>query len=311
MSGEKKRKYSVSLQKVIDEFSLNVIYVPKSPEELMIYSQALIRPGLIIAGYTEAFDGTRVQILGNAEMMYLATLSEEVFAERIDSLFHTQPPLIIIGRSLEVPPLFIEKAKEYEVPLCVSDEETPSLVSSLFAFLNLQLAPRITQHGVLLEVYGQGVLITGESGVGKSETGIELIKRGHRLVADDAVEIRKVSAKSLVGTAPDNIRHFLELRGIGIINARHIFGMGSVKLTEKIDLVIQLELWSNEKQYDRLGIDTEYIDILGIKIPLMTIPVKPGRNTAVIVEVAALNHRQKLMGYNAAQELLNNLGLEQ
>ena len=180
----------------------------------------------------------------------------------------------------------------------------------LIAYLNLTLAPRITRHGVLIEIYGEGVFITGESGVGKSETAIELVKRGHRLVADDAVEIRKVSNISLVGSSPDNIRHFLELRGIGIINARRLFGIGAVKMTEKIDLVIELEQWNSEKVYDRMGVDTEYVSLLGVKIPSLTIPVKPGRNLAVILEVAAMNNRQKKMGYNAARELLNRLGME-
>ena len=183
-------------------------------------------------------------------------------------------------------------------------------MSGLIAFLNLNLAPRITRHGVLIEIYGEGVFITGESGVGKSETAIELVKRGHRLVADDAVEIRKVSNISLVGSSPDNIRHFLELRGIGIINARRLFGIGAVKMTEKLDLVVELEQWNPEKIYDRMGVDTEYVSLLGVKVPLLNIPVKPGRNLAVILEVAAMNNRQKKMGYNAAQELLNRLGME-
>ena len=204
----------------------------------------------------------------------------------------------------------LELAKEYEVPLLRSKESTSNFMSGLIAYLNLTLAPRITRHGVLIEIYGEGVFITGESGVGKSETAIELVKRGHRLVADDAVEIRKVSNISLVGSSPDNIRHFLELRGIGIINARRLFGIGAVKMTEKIDLVIELEQWNSEKVYDRMGVDTEYVSLLGVKIPSLTIPVKPGRNLAVILEVAAMNNRQKKMGYNAARELLNRLGME-
>ena len=204
----------------------------------------------------------------------------------------------------------LELAKEYDVPLLRSKESTSNFMSGLIAFLNLTLAPRITRHGVLIEIYGEGVFITGESGVGKSETAIELVKRGHRLVADDAVEIRKVSNISLVGSSPDNIRHFLELRGIGIINARRLFGIGAVKMTEKLDLVVELEQWNPEKVYDRMGVDTEYVSLLGVKVPSLTIPVKPGRNLAVILEVAAMNNRQKKMGYNAAQELLNRLGME-
>ena len=183
-------------------------------------------------------------------------------------------------------------------------------MSSLISYLNVELAPRITRHGVFVEVYGEGILLLGESGVGKSETAIELVKRGHRLIADDAVEIRRVSSKTLVGSSPDNIRHFMELRGVGIINARRLFGMGSVKLTEKIDMVLNLEDWAPEKAYDRVGIDRETTNILGLDITSLTIPVSPGRNLAVIIEIAALNNRQKKMGYNAAEELLENLGLQ-
>jgi HPr kinase/phosphorylase len=204
----------------------------------------------------------------------------------------------------------LSAAKTYEVPVLSTPDTTSSLVAALVSYMNVELAPRITRHGVLVEVYGEGILLVGDSGVGKSETAIELIKRGHRLIADDAVEIRRVSAKSLVGTAPENIRHFIELRGIGIINARRIFGMGAVKITEKIDMVISLEIWDNSKVYDRMGIDSEYTEILGIKVPVLTIPVKPGRNLAIIIEVAAMNNRQKKMGFNAAQELLSSLGMD-
>ena len=204
----------------------------------------------------------------------------------------------------------IELAQKYEIPVLRSKDGTSNFVAALIAFLNLNLAPRITRHGVLIEIYGEGVLILGESGVGKSETAIELVKRGHRLVADDAVEIRKVSNISLLGTSPDNIRHFLELRGIGIINARRLFGVGAVKVTEKIDLVVELEIWNPEKLYDRMGVDNEYVSILGVNVPSVTIPVKPGRNLAVILEVAAMNARQKKMGYNAAHELLGRLGFD-
>ena len=186
-------------------------------------------------------------------------------------------------------------------------DATSEVSAAIVSYMNVELAPRITRHGVLVEVYGEGLLIVGDSGVGKSETAIELIKRGHRLIADDAVEIRKVSKKSLVGAAPENIRHFIELRGIGIINARRLFGMGAVKLTENIDMVINLELWDNKKVYDRMGMDNEMTDILGIEVPILTIPVKPGRNLAVIIEVAAMNNRQKKMGYNAAQFMMQNL----
>jgi HPr kinase/phosphorylase len=207
-------------------------------------------------------------------------------------------------------PELLSAAEKYGVPVLSTPDTTSSLVAALVSYMNVELAPRITRHGVLVEVYGEGILLVGDSGVGKSETAIELIKRGHRLIADDAVEIRRVSAKSLVGTAPENIRHFIELRGIGIINARRIFGMGAVKITEKIDMVINLEIWDNSKVYDRMGIDSEYTEILGIRVPVLTIPVKPGRNLAIIIEVAAMNNRQKKMGFNAAQELLSSLGMD-
>ena len=204
----------------------------------------------------------------------------------------------------------MELARKYHVPILTTADNTSDLHAAIVSFLHVELAQRITRHGVLVEVYGEGILLIGDSGVGKSETAIELIKRGHRLIADDAVEIKRVSKKTLVGSSPENIRHFIELRGIGIINARRIFGIGGVKVSENIDLVINLELWNSKKVYDRMGMDDEYMEILGIEIPVVTIPVKPGRNLAVIIEVAAMNHRQKKMGYNGAQELLQNLGMD-
>lgn len=203
------------------------------------------------------------------------------------------------------------QCKKYEVPLLKTQEETSPFLAALIAYLNKELAPRITRHGVLVEVYGEGVLITGESGAGKSEAAIELIKRGHRLIADDAVEIRKISDKTLMGNSPSNIRHFVELRGIGIIDARRIFGMGAVKPSEKIDMVIQLEAWDSTKAYDRLGLDNEYANILDVRVPAITVPITPGRNLAVIVETAAMNNRQKKMGYNAAKDLMISLGMEE
>ncbi len=303
-------KFKVSLQKVIDEFKLEVIYIHKEADEIMIDENDVNRPGLQLMGFYEYFNPERIQIIGKMEFAYLSTIDEKTRRERLQLLFAQRLPALIITRELPYFAEMLELAKEYEVPLLRSKESTSNFMSGLIAFLNLNLAPRITRHGVLIEIYGEGVFITGESGVGKSETAIELVKRGHRLVADDAVEIRKVSNISLVGSSPDNIRHFLELRGIGIINARRLFGIGAVKLTEKIDLVVELELWNSEKIYDRMGVDTEVVSLLGVKVPSLTIPVKPGRNLAVILEVAAMNNRQKKMGYNAAQELLNRLGME-
>ena len=302
--------FKVSLQRLIDEFKLENIYTPKDPNEIMIDENDVNRPGLQLMGFYEYFNPERIQIIGKMEFAYLSTIDEKTRRERLQLLISQRIPALIITRELPEFAEMVELAKEYEVPLLRSKESTSNFIAGLIAFLNLTLAPRITRHGVLIEIYGEGVFITGESGVGKSETAIELVKRGHRLVADDAVEIRKVSNISLVGSSPDNIRHFLELRGIGIINARRLFGIGAVKMTEKIDLVVELEQWSSEKVYDRMGVDTEFMNILGVKIPCLTIPVKPGRNLAVILEVAAMNNRQKKMGYNAARELLNRLGME-
>ena len=302
--------FKVSLQSVIDEFKLESIYIHKDANELMIDENDVNRPGLQLMGFYEYFNPERIQIIGKMEFAYLSTIDEKTRRERLQLLFAQRIPALIITRELPYFAEMLELAKEYEVPLLRSKESTSNFIAGLIAYLNLTLAPRITRHGVLIEIYGEGVFITGESGVGKSETAIELVKRGHRLVADDPVEIRKVSNISLVGSSPDNIRHFLELRGIGIINARRLFGIGAVKMTEKIDLVVELEQWNSEKIYDRMGVDTEFVSLLGIKIPSLTIPVKPGRNLAVILEVAAMNNRQKKMGYNAARELLNRLGME-
>jgi len=302
--------FKISLKKVIDEYKLEVIYIHKDASELMIEENDVNRPGLQLMGFYEYFNPERIQIIGKMEFAYLSTIDEKTRTERLRMLFAQKIPALIITRELPYFAEMLELAKEYEVPLLRSKESTSNFMSGLIAFLNLNLAPRITRHGVLIEIYGEGVFITGESGVGKSETAIELVKRGHRLVADDAVEIRKVSNISLVGSSPDNIRHFLELRGIGIINARRLFGIGAVKMTEKLDLVVELEQWNSEKLYDRMGVDTEFVSLLGVKVPSLTIPVKPGRNLAVILEVAAMNNRQKKMGYNAARELLNRLGME-
>lgn len=305
-----KSDFTVSLKRIIDEFSLEVIYIPSAPEELLISSPEINRPGLQMAGYFEYFDDKRIQILGISEISFLSSFTDEKAKCRMVDFFSKRPPAVVIARNLEVSDYYIDTAREYGVPLLRTSESTSDFAAALIAFLNLQLAPRVTRHGVMVEVYGEGILLLGESGVGKSETAIELVKRGHRLIADDAVEIRRVSSKSLVGSAPENIRHFIELRGIGIINASRIFGVGAVKLTEKIDLVINLEPWDVNKVYDRMGLESQKTDILGLKIPSMTIPVKPGRNLAVIIEVAAMNSRQKKLGYNAAEDLLKRLGMQ-
>ncbi|MBR7133287.1 MAG: HPr(Ser) kinase/phosphatase [Clostridia bacterium] len=301
--------FKVSLEKIINEFSLETLHISASPSETMISSAEVNRPGLHMAGYFEYFDPDRIQIIGKSEESFLRRFTEEKARQRLDEFFSRKPAAVVICRDLQIHQMYVEGAEKYGVPLFRSAESTSDFTSALIAFLNLHLAPRITRHGVLVEVYGEGILLLGESGVGKSETAIELVKRGHRLIADDAVEIRRVSSKSLVGTAPDNIRHFIELRGIGIINASRIFGAGAVKLTEKIDLIINLEPWDSGKAYDRMGLENQTTEILELKIPSLTIPVKPGRNLAVIIEVAAMNSRQKKLGYNAAEDLLKRLGM--
>ena len=304
-----KTKYSVALERIINEFHLETLYMPCDPKDISISTTEINRPGLQMAGYYEFFDADRIQIFGKSEQSFLDRFTEEKAEQRLRDFFSKKPSAVVIARNLKVGEMYINTAKEYGVPLLRTADSTSDFTSALIAFLNLHLAPRVTRHGVLVEVYGEGILLLGESGVGKSETAIELVKRGHRLIADDAVEIRKVSNKSLVGTAPDNIRHFIELRGIGIINASRIFGAGAVKLTEKIDLVINIEPWDVNKVYDRMGLENQTTEILDLNIPSLTIPVKPGRNLAVIIEVAAMNSRQKKLGYNAAEDLLQKLGM--
>ena len=303
-------EFTVPLSKVMKELALETINMPRDPDSILISSRDVSRPGLELNGFLDYYDNSRILIIGNTETAFLESLSVEKRVEGLDRLLSQKPPAIILARALEPLPELRRAVEKYEIPLLRTPDSTSSLLAALVAYMNVELAPRVTRHGVLVEVYGEGILLVGDSGVGKSETAIELIKRGHRLIADDAVEIRRVSAKSLVGSAPANIRHFIELRGIGIINARRIFGMGAVKITEKIDIVINMELWDNTKTYDRMGIDSEYTEILGLKVPVLTIPVKPGRNLAIIIEVAAMNNRQKKMGYNAAHELLAGLGMD-
>lgn len=259
--------------------------------------------------FFDYFDSQRVQILGKSEFAFLHQFDDTEITNRIDNYFSTCPPAVVITRNIEAPACMMDAAKAHKVSLLRTADGTSAFMAGLIAELNVELAPRVTRHGVLVEVYGEGILLLGESGVGKSETAIELVKRGHRLIADDAVEIRRVSAKTLVGSSPENIRHFMELRGVGIINARRLFGIGAVKMTEKINMIVQLEQWDATKVYDRMGMNEEYTDVLGVQVSSLTIPVKPGRNLAIIIEVAAMNNRQKRMGYNAAQELLEKLGM--
>ncbi|MBQ8551111.1 MAG: HPr(Ser) kinase/phosphatase [Clostridia bacterium] len=306
-----KKQFTVSLARIIKEFSLETVYMPSDAEEILIGNTEINRPGLQLSGYFEYYDNQRIQVLGRSEMSYLYELPEDQYLKAIDSFMATKPAAVIVSRNIEVKDEFLKAAETYAVPMLRTGDSTSGFLAALISFLNVQLAPRITRHGVLVEVFGEGILLLGESGVGKSETAIELVNRGHRLIADDAVEIRRVSSKSLVGTSPENIRHFIELRGIGIINASRIFGVGAVKPTEKIDLVINIEPWDSSKVYDRMGLEEETTEILGISLPSITVPVKPGRNLAVIIEVAARNNRQKKLGYNAAQALLERLGMSE
>ena len=298
----------VSIKEIIRDLDLNVVYMPEN-KDYYVYSQDINRPGLQFAGYFEDFAYERIQIVGKTEYNYFSYIDDEKRREVLDKFFSHEIPVFIVSRNLEVRPDVIEFAKKYNRIILSTKRNTTRLINRLSNYLDSKLAPQTTIHGVLVDIYGIGVLIKGESSIGKSETALELIQRGHRLVADEAVEIRRTSKKTLVGTSPENIRHFIELRGIGIINARRIFGMGAIKQSEKIDMVINMEIWDPNKAYDRMGLDSEYTEIMGVKVPVTTIPVHPGRNLSMIIEVAAMNNRQKKMGYNAALELLENLGM--
>lgn len=306
-------KYSVSFAKIIEEFKLETFYMPSDPEKLEVSCARVNRPGLQMVGFYDHYEDTRLQIIGKVEHLFIEQLPEEERTKRLEDFYKSKPAGVIITSSLEVTDVMIALAEKYSVPTLRTPQRTSEFMAALIAFLNVQLGPRITRHGVLVEVYGEGVLLLGESGVGKSETAIELVKRGHRLIADDAVEIKRVSATTLVGKAPEIIKHYVELRGVGIVDVRRLFGMGAVKETEKIDLVINLENWVQDKMYDRLGLEETTEEILGIKVPSIVLPVCPGRNLSVVIEVAAMNNRQKRMGYNTAAEfnkrLMESMGL--
>lgn len=304
------QQFSFPLGKLAEQLHLEVVYTPKDLMEIPVQCSDVNRPGLILTGYDKYFDSGRIQICGNAEINYLKGINEADRRKHLESLYSMRFPALIVSRGLEPLPEMVEFSEKYETPLLITTESTSTLMSSIIDILDMELAPRVTRHGVLVEVYGEGILILGDSGVGKSETAIELVKRGHRLVADDAVELRRISNREIVGSAPDNIRHFIELRGIGIVNVARMFGIGAVKLSEKVELVVELEPWDKNKTYDRTGLETNYYNILGVDIPSTVIPVMPGRNLAVILETAAINNRQKSMGYNAAKELMANLGLD-
>ena len=308
-------KNRISLSSLIKEFNFEEIYIPGSADELFITVPEVDRPGLALSGFFDFFEDDRIQLIGIAEYTYLNTMADEDRDSHIRDFIAQKPAAVIFTSGNKPFPEFIKYCIEYSVPLLLTEELTSATMAALFASLNVHLAPCITRHGVLVEVYGEGILILGDSGVGKSETAIELVKRGHRLIADDAVEIKRMSKKSLVGQAPEILRHYVELRGIGIIDVKRLYGISAVKNTEKIDLVINLESWVQGKMYDRLGLDEQKIDILGIELPSLTIPVRPGRNLAIILEIAAMNNRQKKMGYNTAEEfnkrLMAMMGIEE
>lgn len=295
--------YSVKIEEMIKEFNLKNLTKDISLEGRLIETAEVNRPALQLAGFFDYFMCERVQIIGIVEYTYLSKLAPEFRQETLAKLFEHKMPCVVISRGLDPHPEMMFYARQSGVPILQTQSSTSEFMGELLKWLKVQLAERTTIHGVLLDVYGEGLLITGESGIGKSETALELVKRGHRLVADDAVEIKKVSYTTLVGSCPELIRYFIEVRGIGIINVKQMFGVQSVKDTQEIDLVVRLETWEKGKQYDRIGLKEEYMDILGNRIVCNTVPIRPGRNLAMICEAAAVNRRQKKMGYNAAQAL--------
>ena len=293
--------YSVKLGKLIREFRLEVLRGAAGYEDRPIRTENVNRPGLQLTGFFDYFDPDRLQIIGRVEDTFLSGLTAEQRRVSFEQLLSQDIPALIISRGIDPYPECMEMADKYDRTVLRSQDTTSVLMSNIIAALKSYLAPRITRHGVLVEVYGEGVLLLGESGVGKSETAIELVKRGHRLIADDAVEIKRNVTDRLVGTAPELIRHYIELRGIGVVDVQQLFGMSAVREDQDIDLVVNLEQWNDETMYDRLGLEQLYTVILDVKVPALTVPVKPGRNLAIIVEVAAMNNRHKKMGYNAAQ----------
>ena len=298
---------SVPLKTLVEEFHLEVAFAATDFDKVCLTVEDMGRPGLQLAGYYDHFEPMRLLVMGNMEASYLQKMSQSERAIAFDRLFSYKFPAMLIARDIQPDPQCVEMAKKHDVTVLRSKEATSTIVSAIIAYLKAALSPCVTRHGVLVEVYGEGILLIGESGIGKSETAVELLKRGHRLIADDAVEIRKISANKLIGTAPELIRNYVELRGIGIINVAKLFGMGAVKAENEIDLVVNIVPWKQETAYDRLGLEDQYTEILDVKVPMNTIPVTPGRNLAVILEVAAMNNRQRKMGYNPALEFTQQM----
>lgn len=299
--------YSVALSEVVREFDLELMHRSADFEKIHVTVDDISRPGLHLAGFFEHFEPMRIYVLGTVESAYLTKLSPEDRLIIFDQIMMYKIPALIIARNIAVLPECMEMAKKHDVTILRSGDTTSHLISGLITYLKNELAPRVTRHGVLVDVYGEGILIMGESGIGKSETAIELVKRGHRLIADDAVELKMVSKHEIIGSAPTVLRHYIELRGIGVINVAKLFGMGAVKDSANIDLIINMVPWRDGDSYDRLGMETHYTEILDVQIPSITVPITPGRNLAVIFEVAAMNNRQKRMGYNAAVEFTEQM----
>lgn len=298
---------SVNLSKIIDKMELDNLTPDIPIDDIRVHQTDINRPAIQLTGFFDHFDTDRVQIIGHVESAYLETLTEDRKRQVFEEFMSSNIPCLVYCRNIQPDDIALEMAKKYGVPILVTNQTTSAFMAELIRWLNVELAPCVSIHGVLVDVYGEGVLIMGESGIGKSEAALELIKRGHRLVTDDVVEIRKVSDETLIGTSPDITRHFIELRGIGIIDVKTLFGVESVKETQAIDMVIKLEDWNRDKEYDRLGLEEQYTEFLGNKVVCHSIPIRPGRNLAIIVESAAVNHRQKKMGYNAARELYNRV----
>ena len=294
--------YSVALSRLVDEFHLTILHESTDYPSIRLTVEDVARPGLQLTGFFDHYEPMRLQVMGNVEMSYMAKQSEAERNRVYDRLFSYRFPAMLIARGIQPDEQLMAMAIKHNITLLSTEQRTSAITSGIITYLKEALAPRISRHGVLVEAYGEGVLITGESGIGKSEAAVELLKRGHRLIADDAVEIRKISGSSLIGTAPELIRNYIELRGIGIINVAKLFGIGAIKKDNEINLVINIVPWNTHENYDRMGLEDHYTEILGVNIPMYTIPLSPGRNLAMILEVAAMNNRQRKIGYNAAVE---------
>ena len=299
--------YSISLRTLVEKLGLEIVYASTDYNSVRLTVEDVARPGLQLAGYFDHYEPMRLQVVGNVELSYMSKLSIQDRAVAYDRLFSYKFPALLIARNLEADAQCLAMAKKHNITILRSPAPTSTIVSTIISYLKGALAPRVTRHGVLVEVYGEGILLMGDSGIGKSEAAVELLKRGHRLIADDAVEIRKIDNDLLVGTAPELIRNYIELRGIGIINVAKLFGMGAVRTENEINLVVNIVPWKTQQVYDRLGLEEHYTEILGVKIPMHTIPITPGRNLAMILEVAAMNNRQKKLGYNSALEFTEQI----